>query len=809
MLLALDRRGAALLGRGGPARQRWVLCADDGLALDDDFPLLAQVTAGQGLKLLLAEQSASAGSAFGPWRQRRSAHVPAGSGYARALDGLAGVVTQLVAQALVDLRLGVCPALAQLPPPRVLGPAPAQASVRRQLLAGRWRSWCALQRSRWLSEHWRIGLIDAPVIDWVQSGGRLPVRWITPPSSAGYWADPMGMAGDPSRLFCEYFDERSGRGHLQALRLDAKGQVASREPLAVGSGGHLSFPLVVVIDGRRLGLVESAADRECVLYEVDDQGRWRRLVTLLRGVAAADPALFAWGGRYWLAYTDLALGALDNLCLHHAPALEGPWQPHANNPVKLDVTAARMAGGLFSHGGQLYRPAQDCLAGYGAAVTLHRVLHCTPEVYLEEPVARIAPDPAGPCPDGLHTLSAWGDRTLIDGKRLGLNPVSLLRKLRERLGAAPVATARQPLAAGVRRVAVYIPHLRVGGGELSLLRLATGFAAAGLPVDLIVNTLDTAEMAVPEGLHLVNLEARGTLGGVRRLAQVLRQRQPQCLLSGFPHTNVAAVAAVALSGVDCRCVVSEHAPLSHQIRRQGGWRYRLLPPLVRWAYRRADAVVPVSAGVAEDLSAMLGPGLRLQVIANPVLAEVDDAVLARQPLHPWLTDARLQVVLGVSRLVGREGHPHPGPRLCAAAHRPARHPAAAGRRGARPAPTRSPGAQPGPAGRGAAARPGAPAHGLDAAGRGVCPGLAVRRLRQRAGGGAGLRHAGGGHRLPGGPARDPGPGPLRPPGAGGRRGRHGHGAGAGAGAAHAARGRARTRRAVHRGPRLRHLPRLV
>jgi len=203
---------------------------------------------------------------------------------------------------------------------------------------------------------------------------------------------------------------------------------------------------------------------------------------------------------------------------------------------------------------------------------------------------------------------------------------------------------------------VYVPHLRQGGGELSMLRLAAGLARRDLPVDLVVHTLHGAELAPPPGLGLVQLGHASTLGSVRALSRWLCTRRPRWLLSAFPHTNVAAVAALALAarqGVVCRSVLSEHAPLSLQIRRQGTWRYRVLPPLVRWAYPRADAVVAVSEGVRRDLLHLVGAGLqaRLHTIANPVLdaAPGADDHLATPP-HPWLLEPSLRVVLSVSRL---------------------------------------------------------------------------------------------------------------------------------------------------------------
>lgn len=216
---------------------------------------------------------------------------------------------------------------------------------------------------------------------------------------------------------------------------------------------------------------------------------------------------------------------------------------------------------------------------------------------------------------------------------------------------------------GADGLAVYVPHLRQGGGELSMLRLAAGLARRGLSVDLLVHTLQGAELQPPPELGVVQLGHASTLGSVRALSQWLRMRRPRWLLSAFPHTNVASVAAVAMAahqGAGCRSVVSEHAPLSLQIRRQGTWRYRALPPLVRWAYGRADAVVAVSEGVRQDLLGLVGEEIqpRLHTIANPVLDAspvADDS--AATPLHPWLLDPSLRVVLSVSRLSAEKDIP--------------------------------------------------------------------------------------------------------------------------------------------------------
>ena len=74
----------------------------------------------------------------------------------------------------------------------------------------------------------------------------------------------------------------------------------------------------------------------------------------------------------------------------------------------------------------------------------------TPDEFEEEVVARLQPDPAGPCPDGMHTLSAVGDLTLVDGKRHELLPAPLsavLDRLRSLARSVPIigqSRLRQP-----------------------------------------------------------------------------------------------------------------------------------------------------------------------------------------------------------------------------------------------------------------------------------------------------------------------------------------------------------------------------
>lgn len=66
--------------------------------------------------------------------------------------------------------------------------------------------------------------------------------------------------------------------------------------------------------------------------------------------------------------------------------------------------------------GVLHRPAQDCTRKYGRRVSVVRVNVIDERRYDEETVAVIEP-PRGTYGRGLHTMSAIGDSTLVDGLR--------------------------------------------------------------------------------------------------------------------------------------------------------------------------------------------------------------------------------------------------------------------------------------------------------------------------------------------------------------------------------------------------------
>jgi hypothetical protein len=121
--------------------------------------------------------------------------------------------------------------------------------------------------------------------------------------------------------------------------------------------------------------------------------------------------------------------ANTELWLWSAAAFDGPWTPHPQNPVKIDVTSSRPAGTPFVRDGVLYRPAQDCSSSYGGAIVINEVTRLDADWFDERPVGRMEAE-AGRYPTGRHTISFGGGLVAVDGKR---RVIDLHRSRRELL----------------------------------------------------------------------------------------------------------------------------------------------------------------------------------------------------------------------------------------------------------------------------------------------------------------------------------------------------------------------------------------
>jgi glycosyltransferase involved in cell wall biosynthesis len=201
-----------------------------------------------------------------------------------------------------------------------------------------------------------------------------------------------------------------------------------------------------------------------------------------------------------------------------------------------------------------------------------------------------------------------------------------------------------------KRIAFFLPNLAGGGAERVAVNLLQGMVKRDVPLDLVLANADGPYLSqVPKQVRLVNFSAGGVMKAVLPLVHYLKENRPIALLSHMNHTNVSAVLARELAGTKTRLVLVEHNTLS--VSKSKLFRSKFVPPFMKLLYPRADVIVGVSQGVADDLECQMGfePG-KIRVVYNPV---VDNEMIAqaKSPLdHPWFEKGNPPVFLAVGRL---------------------------------------------------------------------------------------------------------------------------------------------------------------
>jgi hypothetical protein len=278
-------------------------------------------------------------------------------------------------------------------------------------------------------ETWNIGLIQQPITTLLTPDARPQVYWL-PRVRGRSLADPFAVVrNEKVYVLCEELDFSAPKARIVYFELPKRGR--RPEPkVAFEPSCHISYPYLFEYEGDIYCVPETCQAREVSLYKaVAFPHNWEKVETLLSDFAGVDPTVFQHGGRWWLTCGDEEQShGWDKLFAWHAQEPRGPWIPHDHNPIKTDISSSRPAGAPFMRNGGLFRPAQDCSRTYGGRIVLNRILALTPSEFKEEPVSAIEPAPRGPYPDGLHTVSAAGDITLIDGKRFQRAPLTMLSR---------------------------------------------------------------------------------------------------------------------------------------------------------------------------------------------------------------------------------------------------------------------------------------------------------------------------------------------------------------------------------------------
>lgn len=203
----------------------------------------------------------------------------------------------------------------------------------------------------------------------------------------------------------------------------------------------------------------------------------------------------------------------------------------------------------------------------------------------------------------------------------------------------------------LNRIAFFLPSLFGGGAEKTMLNLASGIAARGYRVDLVLVKAEGVYFdQLSKKVRIVNLRANRSLMCCPALIRYLRKEQPEFLISAL-HVNIIALVARFLSRVSTRVIISERNTISLLANNSSSLRLKLISKSIRFFYPLADYIIAVSNGVAKDLAETAHiSSHRIKVIYNPVVTPLLRKNARAVLHHPWFTDYAPPVILAVGSL---------------------------------------------------------------------------------------------------------------------------------------------------------------
>ena len=212
------------------------------------------------------------------------------------------------------------------------------------------------------------------------------------------------------------------------------------------------------------------------------------------------------------------------------------------------------------------------------------------------------------------------------------------------------------------RAALFLNSLRGGGAERCMVTVANGLAERGHAVDLVLGRARGPYLAEVSGkVRTVDLATRSPAIGVLKLCRYMRSEAPTAVMASIVMNNIA-VACVGSLFPHVRTVLrvgnhmSRDSPFHNAASKAPNLAIREAYRLVPMLYPRADGLVAVSQGVADDLVAHFRvPREKISVILNPVITP-DLEQETPSPPHPWYTEEP-PVLLAAGRMEHQKDYP--------------------------------------------------------------------------------------------------------------------------------------------------------
>ncbi len=181
----------------------------------------------------------------------------------------------------------------------------------------------------------------------------------------GYWyADPMLLFYDNKYyLFCEAFNNKKQIGEIAVSLFD--GNQWQEPRVIISNNYHMSYPCVFRVAGSFYMIPESQEANRLEMYKAEEfPYKWRKINNLLENTRIADPTVWEYDGKMYLAgYTEKNPYKLN---FYQLDVLNKAIKYFFT--VNYEKNIGRPAGYLIKQSDSYLRPVQDCQQLYGRSI---------------------------------------------------------------------------------------------------------------------------------------------------------------------------------------------------------------------------------------------------------------------------------------------------------------------------------------------------------------------------------------------------------------------------------------------------------
>lgn len=240
------------------------------------------------------------------------------------------------------------------------------------------------------------------------------IKKLIPPKNH-FWADPFIVSfKDEELLFFEDFEYKKNKGKISFSKFNKNTKSFTPAKPALETNYHLSFPFTFVHHNNLYVIPETKSAGTISLYKWVNE-KLEFTCDLLKDIKAVDSTLLFKDNTFWL-FTSQQVSEHGTIFHHHiyySERLEGPYLPHAMNPICSSSKHSRAAGGFLKMGNELYRTSQDCSETYGKKIHLFKIITLNRLEYFEQQLDTIEAKWEKHL-DKIHTINQSNHLVVID-----------------------------------------------------------------------------------------------------------------------------------------------------------------------------------------------------------------------------------------------------------------------------------------------------------------------------------------------------------------------------------------------------------